>query len=420
MKKNINLLLLATLTFSAQAMELPTKQLSLLEVLPDELKVEIFKALTSVEKETKDKALAQAAKNIRALSVTSSTFAVLAKDKKLTGELIKELADRYTDGDLVKAAIALGTDAASEWITSQENLSVQGAISEKLMQASKDGNIAVAKFLLKYLPKDRVDVMVNGQTSLMVASAWGQIKIIDLLLAAGADVNAQGFFGTPLTLALRISTYPGSPEYEENAVNAVVERLLKVPSINLNEKNDNGDTALQLVIGVYGDAAYSLAKQLIASGAEVNTKNLSGETPLMDAVSGDSILIIDLLFFAGADPNIQSNNGNTALMIAARSGAKDMVQALLNAKADLNKKNNDGLTALYIAWTHDNFDVVEQLLRAGADPNIEDNLGYSFLERVDLPATTSRDELIAWVKAQAKRHQIEVGEYEYPAEEDEE
>ena len=87
----------------------------------------------------------------------------------MAGELIKELAGRYTDGDLVKAAIALGTDAASKWITSQENPYIQGAISDKLIEASTNGDVKAIQFFLKSLPKDRVDVLVNGMTPLMVA-----------------------------------------------------------------------------------------------------------------------------------------------------------------------------------------------------------------------------------------------------------
>ena len=380
MKKNINLLLLATLTFSAQAMELPTKQLSLLEVLPDELKVEIFKALTSVEKETKDKALAQAAKNIRALSVTSSTFAVLAKDKKLTGELIKELADRYTDGDLVKAAIALGTDAASEWITSQVNPYIQGAISDKLVEASKYDDVKAVQFFLKYLSKDRVDVIVNGMTPLMYAVGNKHEKIVDLLLVAGADVNAQNDAGTtPLIFAIFADYLP------------TLDRLLKAPLIDLNKKNNLNRTPLAIALSLDLKNRYVIINKLIAAGADVNTVDASGVTPLMLAIDENNVKLVDLLLFAGADPNIKVNHGTTALMIAVRRGLKDIVQSLIAAKADINAQDNRNQTALLVATLHNQYLIAKQLLEAGANPNLKDNANRTPLWYLKEQARRSAD-----------------------------
>ncbi len=377
------LLILSTLVLSAQAMELPpreAKQLSLLELLPDELKVQIFQALTSVETEKKDVALAQAAKNIRALSVTSKTFAILAKDKILTGELIKELAQRYTDGDLVKAAIALGTDAASEWITSLENPYIQGAISDKLVEACKKGDIKVMQFLLKYLPKDRVDVEVDGKTPLMIAAQSGDEKVVDLLLVAGADVNAQDdkFKQTPLMQAVIGSGYPGAL--------LVIERLLKAPLIDLKKKNWRGNTALQVAILFPRGDEYAIVNKLIGAGADVNTQNNDGQTPLMNLIHGVNISktreLVDLLLFAGADPNIQDNEGTTALMIASNYSSQFLVQLLLSnnaAKAGIDKQDNRGQTALIIAARWGLYDIVDQLLEAGADPNLKDKNGATAL-----------------------------------------
>ena len=71
--------------------------------------------------------------------------------------------------------------------------------------------------------------------------------------------------------------------------------------LNVNLKNDTGDTALHM-------AAYSgnllIAEQLIDCGADVDAVNNYNETPLMYAARKSRSSMIRLLLQRGADRNI--------------------------------------------------------------------------------------------------------------------
>jgi ankyrin repeat protein len=89
----------------------------------------------------------------------------------------------------------------------------------------------------------------------------------------------------------------------------------------------------------------------LKDGADVNTKNNKGETPLMFAASSGNPDLVPLLLSAGADVNAKSDRGSTPLMWAASDGDPDIVALLLKAGANVNAKNVHG-------WTPDRKSVV--------------------------------------------------------------
>jgi uncharacterized protein len=98
-------------------------------------------------------------------------------------------------------------------------LSVPGVSSNsrdlRLVEAVKNKNLAVVRSLLK----QHVDVntpQADGSTPLAWAAHWDDLETADLLIRAGANVNAANDYGvTPLSLAC------------DNANAAMVEKLLK-------------------------------------------------------------------------------------------------------------------------------------------------------------------------------------------------
>jgi ankyrin repeat protein len=83
---------------------------------------------------------------------------------------------------------------------------------------------------------------------------------------------------------------------------------------------------------------------LLAQGADVNSKNGAGRTPLMGAAFSGNVRVIRKLLAFGADPNTADNRGVTALMEAAAQGYEDAVKALIAGGADVSAKDNSGLT----------------------------------------------------------------------------
>jgi uncharacterized protein len=119
----------------------------------------------------------------------------------------------------------------------------------------------------------------------------------------------------------------------------------------------------------------------LGDGADVNSKNNDGYTPLMIACSqipADNE-IVQLLIANGADVNSQTSYGLTALKIAAhrkrgielgRYGVKDTIteKLLLDNGADPNIKDYKGHTALMEALDAKNEELVKLLLSRGALP----------------------------------------------------
>jgi ankyrin repeat protein len=137
----------------------------------------------------------------------------------------------------------------------------------------------------------------EGMTPLIVAVGEGHKKIIELLIANGADVNAKSDMGTPLHLAA-------------------------------------------------GFGHNEIAKLLIAKGAEVDAKDWEeGMTPLILAVADGYKKIIELLIANGADVNAQSEMG-TPLHLATNFGRNEIAKLLISKSADVNAMDDDGKTPL--------------------------------------------------------------------------
>ena len=214
------------------------------------------------------------------------------------------------------------------------------------------------KIVLKYYSE-----YVNAQdhdldTGLMRASSIGHIEIIELLINAGADVNAQN--EESATALIEAS-------YIHN--NLEVIRLLINAGANVNAQDYDGNTPV-IIASKRGNLG--LLGLLINADANVNAQDYDGNTPVIIASKMGNIELLDLLINAGADPNIQNNYSDTALTNAIIINNTEMVKLLLKSGADPNIKNEDKNTAPLIkAIIMNNTEIVKLLLKSGADSNIK-------------------------------------------------
>ncbi len=86
-------------------------------------------------------------------------------------------------------------------------------------------------------------------------------------------------------------------------------------------------------------------EKLISRGAEVNCKDINGNTPLHFAASS-SKEVVALLIAKGAEVNARENDQSTPLHNAAGMGRAEIVKLLLAAGADINARNKKGWTPL--------------------------------------------------------------------------
>ncbi|MEW9097092.1 MAG: ankyrin repeat domain-containing protein [Clostridiaceae bacterium] len=94
--------------------------------------------------------------------------------------------------------------------------------------------------------------------------------------------------------------------------------------VDVNDKNDDGNTALFTVLYP------NIAEMLIENGANINERNKFGDTPLhcLAANGEESEEIITILLENGADKTIINNNGKTALDIAKAREDMDNINLL--------------------------------------------------------------------------------------------
>jgi ankyrin repeat protein len=88
-----------------------------------------------------------------------------------------------------------------------------------------------------------------------------------------------------------------------------------------------------------------VAAALLAAGAQVNTRDLTGATALHWAALRRDRCTVFLLLSHRPEVNVKDEFGVTPLMWAATNGDKPTVMALLAAGAELELTDADGLTA---------------------------------------------------------------------------
>jgi ankyrin repeat protein len=229
---------------------------------------------------------------------------------------------------------------------------------------------------------------IDGSTALHWAVERDDVELADLLLRAGARVEAVTREGVA---PLRLAAINGSAR--------MIDRLLKGGADPNAGLTSNGDTALMMAART---GKVDAIRVLAESGANVNAKETwGGTTPLMWAVSEGHAAAASTLIQAGADVNAQSHfvaaaNGRgfegrtpltnsaaakvvdfasgwlTSLMLAAREGHIELARLLVAAGADVNAVGGDGKTALALAVFNGNYEVASFLVDSKADVNQAD------------------------------------------------
>ena len=115
--------------------------------------------------------------------------------------------------------------------------------------------------------------------SIHKAARTGNIEAVKQHLAAGADVDVKGAFGTPLHYAMM---------YRPRDVDALLEvvELLIAAGTDVNVKNRGGQVPLhQAAMRGYKE----IVELLLAKGADVNAKGWDGRTPVDYAIRKEEI-----------------------------------------------------------------------------------------------------------------------------------
>ncbi|KAF7533533.1 hypothetical protein G7054_g7010 [Neopestalotiopsis clavispora] len=212
-------------------------------------------------------------------------------------------------------------------------------------------HVNVAEFLLDWVSKSNANIL-NRVINTM--DRWGATPLHDVL-----EEMQTSIFG---------AIVEASSEH--------ILRLLLNSGANTNSQNIVGLTPLHHAS--FLDEA--VVKLLLQSGANPRLRGLDGDTALHFAVRSDDLAVAKLLLENGAECNIDSENFEnlTPLVLAVQEGSLDMVKLLLDHEADVNQGRTEydssGLlrlrTPLSEAVDIEDLDKAYLLLKRGANIDV--------------------------------------------------
>lgn len=115
-------------------------------------------------------------------------------------------------------------------------------------------------------------------------------------------------------------------------------QFLIAKGANVNTRDGRGVTPLVLACNLN---FFEGAELLISSGARVDETNSSGETPLITAVHNRNMPLIRMLLKAGADPDRADNSGRSARDYA-RLGGHSSILSVIDSDAKAKGKPGQG------------------------------------------------------------------------------
>jgi ankyrin repeat protein len=253
----------------------------------------------------------------------------------------------------------------------RENVNIRGPRdTTPLMYAAAFGSLQSMKTLLA-AGADPNAVNAFGATALMWSVS--QPEKVKLLLDRKADVNIRAKSGRTALMLAAVS--PGSDRVVD---------LLLARGADPKAKAEDGSNFL-------ADAAVGMnareVRLALAKGLAVDSPDAFGGTPLVNAAGNGDVASVKALLEKGANVNAVSadagvqkvKNGNiqlglfTPLLVASTYGPPELVEMLLRAGAKVNATDARGMTPLHYAVTSDyqNPEIIRMLLAAGADPKMK-------------------------------------------------
>ena len=211
-----------------------------------------------------------------------------------------------------------------------------------------------------------------GLAPLHLATMASNSEALSALLEAGARTTTQDYlFGrTPMHYAAQFGT-------------AQTINVLHAAGADIDAEEHKGATPLHVVVAWNNPETLDA---LLEAGADVNARDKNGVTPLHNAAEVlGSTRNIEVLLRAGAYIEARDKNDSTPLHWAAATGKAETINALLEAGADIEAKSNpngliDDLTPLHYAARLGSAENVTALLDAGADPLARAEGGFTPFE----------------------------------------
>lgn len=229
------------------------------------------------------------------------------------------------------------------------------ALADPIHDAARKGDVKKVKAILQADPKAFAAKDKSGDTPLHLAALHGQVEAAQVLLEAGADVNAKNNYG-PYT--------PGD-YWQQMSSNNHQDPVVLLSAHGVDQRDmKNGYTPLDLA--EFSTNHKKMVELLVGKGADVNAQAASGATPLLWAVMRDQKEDVQFLLDHGANVNAADAYGDTILDCALQLQFTSLIQLIVDRGADVNAKDQSEKRPLTYAMGMDDHKWADLLRKHGA------------------------------------------------------
>ncbi|TDP85636.1 ankyrin repeat protein [Halanaerobium saccharolyticum] len=226
-----------------------------------------------------------------------------------------------------------------------------------IMAAVMNNNLELVK--LFYRDHSNINEKTNyGDTAMLYAAKFGDVELIHFLIDKGAKVIDKD--DDNITTLMHASRYNN---YE--VVKTIIDKDARV-----NKRDSSGRNAIYYAATYNTDS--KIINLLVENGADVNSKNKKGLTPLMRASAFNNYEVVKALIDHGADINSKTESGFTPILYAAKySNNPEVIDILVENGAEIKGGLfSDVPNPLYqSAKYNNNSEITKKLIKLGANPN---------------------------------------------------
>ena len=293
----------------------------------------------------------------RARALIDQGADVNAKDNTVQSAYLISTSEGYLE--LLNLTLGHGAD-----VDSKDSFNGTG-----LIRAADRGHADIAGRLIQ------ADIKINhinnlGWTALHEAIILGNgsrryVDTVLVLVAGGADLRLP-------SQRDQISPLDHATAKGYNEIAKVLETALDADKPSKQVANRRLLAAAQR-----GDA--TAAALAVRAGANLETRDPRGRTPLLLAVTEDRLAVARLLVHLGANPDALDDQHDTPWLVTGVTGSVDMLEVLLPAGPDLKIRNRFGGTSLIPASERGHVAYVRRVVRTDIEINHVNNLGWTAL-----------------------------------------
>ena len=314
--------------------------------LNEQFKSSSLQTLKAAAEKEKRRSFRSAFKGLKGLSFgRDSQNSSGLKGEKQTRSKLFDLANAAESGDLQSLKRCLEAFDPSEDVNAPYNLIGEVSKKNAFMRAATRGFVQC----LEAFTKHNLNVLLTddfGRSALHAA------------LKAGQSEAAQWI----LFHSLQQEHVDSSRSFQDQRSRP---RLATIA-------DEKGTQPIHLAACIHETTTLQL---LLDAGAELNSRDSSGCTPLVYATRTGSLPLVEFILNRAADVNTQDVNGQTPLMIASRLGHMASAQALLDAGADRHRRDRRENCAIHVAAEYGHLNILELLYLATEDTELENEYG---------------------------------------------